>query len=157
LGAECDLKTSHREPVFAPLWKRSLEAIDPDLAKRVEIVSWSEELLPRCDAAVAYGADSTLAKLRTQTPIGCRFISYGHKMSVAILREDALGRPDLLDQLEKDVAPFDLEGCLSPQVIYLEGEDPGIFEGLFARVRVMPRLKRFESWPDLKAELQDFM
>src|SRR5207248_1203293 len=59
----------------------------------------------------------------------------------------------LLDGLERDAAPFDLQGCLSPQRVYLEGEDPGIFEKLYARVNRMPALKRFEGWDELKTEL----
>ena len=158
LGAECHLKPSVQEPVFAALWQRSLEQIDPSLGKRVRIVRWEDNLLSRYPAVVAYGSDGTLNTLRALCVPGTRFIEYGHKMSVAILWREALtpdALPALLQRLEQDAAPFDLAGCLSPQKVYVEGEDAGLFEKLFARLNVMPQIKRFETWEELKEELAD--
>jgi hypothetical protein len=158
LGAECTLKPSLREPVFASLWKRSIRVFDAELADRVNIVSWKEGLLARYDAVVAYGSDETLARLRAAMPEGKLFIGYGHKLSVAVIGKEALSPenlPTLIDAAEKAVDPFNLQGCLSPQIIFLEAEDPGLFEALYARVNVMPQFKRFEQWSEIKADLQD--
>ena len=78
---------------------------------------------------------------------------------MAVIWKEALTAkqiPDLASRLAKDVAPFNLEGCLSPQFIYVEKEDLGLFEDLFTRVNVMPQIKRFGHWAELKEELQDF-
>ncbi|OGR89314.1 MAG: hypothetical protein A2992_02820 [Elusimicrobia bacterium RIFCSPLOWO2_01_FULL_59_12] len=159
LGSGCDLKPSAREPVFAPFWKRSIESADAALGEQIHIVRWHEDLLRRYPAVVAYGSDATLTALRALAPPETHFIGYGHKISVAVLWKEALAPEhvsDVLGRLEKDAAVFDLQGCLSPQILYLDGEDPGLFEGLYSRVRVMPQMKRFESWDILKSELESF-
>src|SRR5690606_36654052 len=42
LGAECVLKPSSREPVFAPMWKASLERCPGELGRRVRLIQWEE-------------------------------------------------------------------------------------------------------------------
>ncbi len=125
----------------------------------VTIVPWEEGLLSRYPAVVTYGSDETLAAVRAQIPAGVRLVEYGHKFSVALILKEVLTveeLPGVVERLEKDAAPFDLQGCLSPQIVYVEGEDPGIFEKLFARVNAMPAIKRFDTWEELKGELQLF-
>jgi hypothetical protein len=159
LGTTCGLKPSSQEPLFASLWKRSIQDIDPVFAQRIQIIRWEESLLRQYPAIVAYGSDATLASLKAQTLEGSRFIGYGHKMSVGIFWKEAMVPVELaswMNPLERDVSAFDLKGCLSPQTLYLEAEDPGMFEELFTRVRVMPKLKLFESWGELKTELQGY-
>jgi hypothetical protein len=159
LDARCDLKPSSHEPLFASLWKRSIQDIDVRLGEQIQVVRWSDTLLQNYPAIVAYGSDHSLASLKSQIPGEVRFIEYGHKLSVAIFWKEALVPVELarwMDKLEKDVSAFDLQGCLSPQMLYLEAEDPGMFEELFTRVRVMPKLKLFESWTELKRELEGY-
>ena len=159
LGAECDLKPSSQEPVFALLWKRSFQQADPALGEKIQIVRWQDDLLQRYEAVVAYGTDETLAALKPKLNPGTRFVGYGHKFSVGIIWKEALtpeNLPDALAQVQSAVEPFDLQGCLSPQIIYLEGGDPRVLEPLTSQVRVMPKIKRFDSWLDLQHELESF-
>src|SRR5207237_217599 len=127
------------EPVFAPLWKRSVQQIDLALGEKVQIVRWEENLLSRFDAVVAYGSDQTIAELQAQVSLPTRFVGYGHKFSAAVIWKEALAfenRAALAAQIRQDVAPFNLQGCLSPQTLYVEGEDPGVLEILLADVQV---------------------
>jgi hypothetical protein len=157
LGADCLLKTSASEQVFAPLWKRSVNLVDPTLGKKIHVVPWKDDLLESCDAVVAYGSDDTLEDLRDKTPGNVRFIGYGHKISVAVIFKEAFKEHSIAELLalsRKDIEPFQLQGCLSPQTIYIEGEDSKIFNALRERVPVMPQFKRFKHWDELMIELK---
>jgi len=113
--------------VFAPLWKRSVQQADAALAESVEVVRWDERLLERYDAVVAYGSDETISAIQARLAPSHRFVGYGHKFSAAIVWREAMrgnNRVTLLAQLRRDAEPFNLQGCLSPQVVYLEREDP---------------------------------
>jgi hypothetical protein len=157
LGADCALKPSSHEPVFAPLWKRSVQQVDPELAKKIWVVRWTAGLAAAFDAVVAYGSDETLARIRENVPTAARFVGYGHKFSVGVIWKEALAperRLELVDQLRQDIEPFDLRGCLSPQVLYVEGKDPGILANLGPEVRALPQVRSFQSWDSLKEELR---
>lgn len=157
LGSRCVLKPSREEPVFASLWQRSLAEVDPRLAQRVEIVSAREGLLAEFDAVVAYGSDETLAQLQTHIKPGARFIGYGHKISVGVIWQTAWSEQDLLDRLEADIAAFHLQGCLSPQILYVQGGDFTAVQALAPRVTPMPTLKAFTTWEELRTELQRYV
>lgn len=156
MKADCWLKPSTHEPVFAPLWKRSVDQLDPLLGQRIRIVSWTPKILSEVETVVAYGSDETLNRLRQELPPTVRMVGYGHRFSVAAIFKEALQtteRASLLDRLLADVEPFRLQGCLSPQVLYVEGEIPEEFGPLSRRVDRMPRLHRFETWSEVEADL----
>jgi hypothetical protein len=143
LGSRCLLKPSIHEPVFAPLWKRSLELVDRALAQRIQMVRWEESLLHEVDAVVAYGSDETIDLLRKKTPRLVRFIGYAHKYSIAIISREAWteNREYVINLLKQDILPFDLGGCLSPQIIFWEGDDPEVLDSLRFQVSVMPQIQ----------------
>jgi hypothetical protein len=159
LGADCLLKPSMHERVFAPLWKRSLEQVDPVLAERVTIVPWSDALLENARAVVAYGSDETLETLQAKIAPGTRFIGYGHKISIGVIFKEALASeavPALIETLGQDIRPFDLEGCLSPRILYVEGDYLTEFNRLPPEVTVMPDIYTFASWESLMFRLAAF-
>jgi hypothetical protein len=157
LGGDCWLKPSSKEPVFAPLWRRSISRVDLGLAEKIQIVYWDEKLLRLVDGIVAYGRDETLAQLRPKVPAGVRWVGFGHKISAGVVFREAQvpgNRSALLERLRQDVEPFCLTGCLSPQIIYWEGGDPGPWEEVLRlRVPQTPQFKRFEDWGFVDEEL----
>ena len=158
-GHRCLLKPSSREPVFARAWKRSLEMASPELASQVDIVAWDENKLRACEAVVAYGADETLDKIRKVLRPGTRFAGYGHKLSIGILFEEALGteaHEQLLSDIREAADPFRLQGCLSPQILYLQTPRSSLRSELEATLDVAPRVVSFEAWPSLSKELEKF-
>ncbi len=160
LGHRCLLKPSSREPVFARAWRKSIEEIDSSLAKSVEVVDWDERLLHDCQAVVAYGSDETLVKIRSKLPSGMRFAGYGHKLSVAVIFQEALEASrseELLDTVRRDAEPFRLRGCLSPQVLYIQNPQWIRWPDLEALVDISPKIRPFKRWDEVRQELSKFV
>jgi hypothetical protein len=155
LGHKCILKPSMREPVFAPAWKKSLELVDPLLGSQVEIVAWDEKRLQACEGIVAYGSDETLQSIRSMLPAGVRFAGYGHKLSVGIVFNDA-PQDHLVDEIRKDADPFRLQGCLSPQILYIENYNGHRWPELEAILDVTPKIRPFERWSQVAEDLGKF-
>ncbi len=120
------VKTSSAEPVLPVLFARSIRDIDPDLGACLNIVSWPggnpalEDLAyVRADIVVASGSDASLAAIRKRTR--GRFIGYGHKVSLSLVAKERLAKVEAIaHSAAYDVAVYDQQGCLSPQLIYVE-------------------------------------
>ena len=159
LGHRALLKPSTREPVFARAWKKSLDQVDSDLSGRVDITAWDEDKLRNATAVIAYGSDETLQKIRSRLSPETRFAGYGHKLSVAIIFEEALqdSSPDrLLANIQKDAEPFRLQGCLSPQILYVQHPGTIRWPELEAVLDVPPRVRPFDDWDVLAQELRKY-
>jgi hypothetical protein len=159
LGHQCLLKPSSREPVFARAWKKSLAEVDDALGRKVDLTSWDQKTLSTVAAVVAYGSDETLCAIRSELPPGLPFAGYGHKLSVGIIFQEALNAgfsDDLLDRVRRDTEPFRLQGCLSPQILYVQGSGPSRWPELEASVEVAPKIRAFEAWESLRMELAKF-
>ncbi len=120
------IKSSSDEPIFPPLFARSIAEVDPELGGCLAVAWWrgGEEPLEalafaRSDVVVVYGSDATLAAIRGR--VRGRFIGYGHRLSFGVIGREAL--PDLHGIARRaayDVALFDQQGCLSPHLFYVE-------------------------------------
>jgi hypothetical protein len=154
LGADCWIKPSVRETVLAPLWQKTVHAINPVLGQRIVIKPWNPDLLKQVDAVIAYGSDETVADLNRQCPPATRFVAYGHKLSVAIVLREALSRgPALVQDLLEDLTPFQMQGCLTPQVVYVEGDAGELAAKVAEKTRHQPAYKSFSKLADLEADL----
>jgi len=159
MGYRCWIKPSVQEPVFARLWQQSVQVIDFELAGQISIVSWNDDLLRQVNAVVAYGSDETLSVLRSKTAATTLFVGFGHKLSIAI----ALNESTQIDQFKtwraravQDCELFDLNGCLSPQVLYVEGADPGPWKSLLEGVKHAPEIRPFTSLATIVSDLAPF-
>ncbi len=120
------VKTSSAEPVLPVLFAGSIRDIDPDLGACLSVVSWPggnaelEDLAyGRADMVVASGSDASLAAIRKRTR--GRFIGYGHKVSFGLVTKESLTEAEeIAHKAAYDVALYDQQGCLSPQLIYVE-------------------------------------
>jgi len=153
MGHRCRIKPSSTEPVFARLWKDSVSQTDSSAARRIEIVSWNENLKDEADLVVAYGSDPTISLLRNKfhpKPV----IGYGHKLSAGIIFEKAGrsdGWPDWKERLVRDAEAFERRGCLSPQILYVEDGMEDVVRG--ALVGPAVRMISFKEEKDLYAGL----
>ena len=120
------VKTSSAEPVLPALFARSIRDIDPNLGACLGVVSWPggntelEDLAyGRADIVVASGSDASLATIRKRTR--GQFIGYGHKVSLGLVTKESLTEAEeTAHKAAYDVALYDQQGCLSPQLIYVE-------------------------------------
>jgi len=159
LGYRCLLKPSAREPIFSRAWLKSLREIDPTLAKHVDIVSWEEKHIRQSQVVVAYGSDETLQKIRSELPANLPFAAFGHQLSVGIIFQEALeinAMEALLERARLDVDPFRLQGCLSPQILYVQDPRFTRWPELEAAVDVAPKIRPFTEWEDVLRELKKF-
>jgi acyl-CoA reductase-like NAD-dependent aldehyde dehydrogenase len=129
-GAACVVKTAAGEPLLTALFAEALDAVDPSLGSALAVTWWEggssegEEALVRgVDSLVAYGADASVAALAARR--SARFVGFGHKLSVALVRLDRPGDVrSLAAAAAVDVALYDQLGCLSPQTLYVVGAEP---------------------------------
>ncbi len=120
------VKTSSAEPVLPALFARSIQDIDPDLGSCLSVATWPggntnlEDLAyGRADIVVASGSDASLAAIRKRAR--GQFIGYGHKVSFGLVTKESLtNAKETAHKAAYDVALYDQQGCLSPQLIYVE-------------------------------------
>ena len=120
------VKTSSAEPLLPTLFAHSIQDIDPNLGACLSVVSWPggktelEDLAyGRADIVVASGSDASLAAIRDRTR--GQFIGYGHKVSFGLVTKESLtDAEETAHKAAYDVALYDQQGCLSPQLIYVE-------------------------------------
>ncbi|MBI3302799.1 MAG: hypothetical protein HYZ72_12105 [Deltaproteobacteria bacterium] len=120
------VKASSSALLLPTLFARSLARIDPDLGACLAVVTWrggntalEEVAFARAEVVVASGADESLAAIRSR--VHGKFIGYGHKVSFSVISREVLSdAEDLAGRAAYDVVLFDQQGCLSPQLVYVE-------------------------------------
>jgi hypothetical protein len=131
--------------VFAALFARSLWDICPDLGACVAVGWWKggetaleAAAFAHAEAVIAYGSEAAIQDIQRRVPPATRFLAYGHKLSFGIIGREML-RPDqaarTAQQAAYSVSVFDQQGCVSPQLLYVErgGEvSPRAFAELLA-------------------------
>ncbi len=128
-GGTCLVKTASGEPFLPVLFARAVAEEDPDLGARLFVVwwqggeaAWEGELATGVASLVAYGSDETMGALRQRAPE--RFLSLGHRLSVAVVRLDSgIAIERVAAAVALDIALYDQLGCLSPQCVYGIGEE----------------------------------
>lgn len=128
--AACLGKVSSGEPIFPPLYAKTIEALDPQMAECLAILNWKggdesieRRVFARAGAVIAYGSEETCASLRDRVPPGVRLVTHSHKFGFGLIGREAL-RPEAAKELARraayDVAVFDQHACLSPHVYFVE-------------------------------------
>lgn len=103
----------------------------PKLGACIEIVDWSRNQFPNLenliidasDIITLTGSDETLANLSERIPHDKIALQYGHKVSFSYICKEALSTysyVDLAKRLANDITHWDQQGCLSPQVVYVQ-------------------------------------
>ena len=120
------VKASSTAPRLPTLFAETLAQVDPELGTCLAVVTWprgntplEEVAFSRAELVVASGSDKSLATIRPQ--VRGKFIEYGHKISFAVITKEALNDiHSVAHKVAYDIALFDQQGCLSPQLIYIE-------------------------------------
>ncbi len=121
------VKTASTASLLPTLFARALTHVDPDLGACVSVVTWpggqtelEDVAFSRADVVVASGSAESLAAIRAR--VRGRLIGYGHKISFNVIAKEALSNnvEGLARRAAYDIALFDQQGCLSPQLLYVE-------------------------------------
>ncbi len=125
----CWVRCSRDEPIFLPLFARTVARIDADLAAALAVVDFDPDddallatFLERSEHVIAYGGAEALAAVARRLPPGKPATWHGHRLGFGAICREALGadvRP-LAERVAYDFSLFDREACLSPQVVFVE-------------------------------------
>ncbi|HKP64482.1 MAG TPA: acyl-CoA reductase [Polyangiales bacterium] len=133
-GAPVLVKTSSSDDVLPRFLLRALHAIDPDIAQRCELVSFGRDtpdalqaLLADAEVVSIYGDDSSIQRIAAQAQPNTRVLRHGHGISASFVGADALrggstATRDAGQRVALDIAAYDQRGCLSPHVVFVEGD-----------------------------------
>lgn len=125
------------------LWMEGLMEEDPGLAGAAGVHYWpggdpgsapvEAAWLEAADRVVVYGGEDAVASVRqgTRAPI----VVYPHRISVAMVGKEVWrgpGSDTVARDLAKAVSLFDGRGCVSPQLVFVEGSPREVWE--WARV-----------------------
>lgn len=123
-------KTSMAEPLLPVLFAQSLSEVDEQLADAIAILPWKggmteleQAAVDGAEAVIVYGSNQTVQAVRQLVPLSKKFLTYGHKISLALIGKEAL-TPDhyyqTVHKLAEDVSVYDQQSCLSPQSVLVE-------------------------------------
>jgi hypothetical protein len=123
------VKAAAGDPVFPALLAESIGEVDAEMARCVLVTYWrggdqkiETAALGSADLVVASGSDAAIAALASRAPR--RFIGHGHKVSFAAVCNECLhdheSAEEMARRLAYDVSLWDQQGCLSPQLCYVE-------------------------------------
>lgn len=128
--AACLGKVATGEPTFAPLYLKTIEEIDPDMARCMAVLYWrggEEEIeaaaFRQADAVILFGGIETCASLLEKIPRKVKALVHGHKLGFGVIGRGRLNRQgleDLAQAVAQDCSMFDQQACLAPHVYYLE-------------------------------------
>ena len=123
-------KVASAEPLFAGWFAQLLVETAPELADCLAVVWWpgaehehASPFLAQADVVLAYGSNASIAQVQALVPASVRFLPHGHKLSFALVGQEALDMrhaPDTARKVAQDVARFDQQGCYSPHVVYVQ-------------------------------------
>jgi len=130
LKAACLGKVATGEPTFAPLYLKTIEEIDPEMAKCMAVLYWrggEEEIetaaFHQADTVILFGGIETCASLLGKIPRQVKALVHGHKLGFGVIGRGRLifqGMEDLAQAVALDCSMFDQQACLAPHVYYLE-------------------------------------
>ncbi|EJM97489.1 acyl-CoA reductase [Herbaspirillum sp. YR522] len=139
-------------------------ACDPSGLLRDYIVVWPLDstdtlsLLPHVDGVSAWGGDAALDTLRRQLRPGCRWIPWGHKISLVYLTPAAVvadvddttassaTSAMLFDAIVDEVCRYDQGACSSPQLVLVDSDDPTWLQRCGQRL-AQAFERRLPHWP----------
>ncbi|MFT7623057.1 MAG: hypothetical protein ACI9WU_002234, partial [Myxococcota bacterium] len=128
--AACLGRVSRGEPLYLPLYARSIAEVDPELAACLAVVWWDSQDLETeaafahgVDYLIAYGGDAALGAIRGRHP-ALRATWHGHRMGLAWVGRGALRNEaeaaSLAERLAYDFSVFDQHACLAPQACFVQ-------------------------------------
>ena len=125
------IKISSKDLLTSLLFIKSFYDIDPNhpITKSTSAIYWgrNEENLinhfcAHSNGICIWGGKDTIGTYKPKAPAECEVIEYGPKTGMQLIIWDENSAPDLPLRVARDICVFDQEACLSPQIIYLQGD-----------------------------------
>jgi len=130
LKAACLGKVATGEPTFAPLYLKTIEEIDPEIAKSMAVLYWrggeedvEEVAFNQADAVIMFGGVEACHSLMEKIPRRVKVLLHGHKLGFGVIGRRRLnhqGLEELAASVALDCSMFDQQACLAPHVYYVE-------------------------------------
>lgn len=147
------VKPASGEPLWAALWGQMLIEELPDLAVSLAVLWWpggdaarEAAVLAHTEAVIVNASNQTISDLRRRLPEHVRLLDYGSRISFAAIAASVLTPeqlPAIARSLAYDVAVFDQNGCVSPQMVFVESTDAqtlwALIQALDAAMTVIDR------------------
>ncbi|TVP54924.1 MAG: hypothetical protein EA351_12095 [Gemmatimonadales bacterium] len=132
------LKPGRGDRTLPQLLARAIGEADRELAAALEVIYWpggaggalEEAALDWAERVVVYGGNDTVAEIHRRVRPGIPVVAYPHRVSVGMVGRTALVEHGdvLADSAAGAAAYFDQRGCVSPHMIWVEG-DPELVRG----------------------------
>jgi len=130
LKAACLGKVAAGEPTFAPLYLKTIEDIDPQMANAMAVLYWpggdeaiEDAVFNQTDAVIVFGGVETCKALMERIPRRIRLLAHGHKMGFGVIGREAMKTENLKElaaAVAYDHSMFDQHACLAPHCYYAE-------------------------------------
>jgi len=129
LGIPVIAKASSREIRFPTLLRNALRATNHELASAFDVVSFrggdvelERSMIGDASSIAVYGSDETVVEIARRHS-EARVISHGHGLSLGYCSRSSIEDDATFSAVALDVCAYDQRGCLSPQAIYVEGDE----------------------------------
>ncbi len=133
------------------LFAHSIYELDHKIGTCLELAEWGggnadleTALFAEANCVTVTGSDQTLAAVRARLPEKVRFIGYGQRVSFGYIAREVLREETIAETVLRaadDIVAWDQNGCLSPQVIYVE-ERGAVESDKFAELLAVELAKR---------------
>lgn len=134
-GSHNLVKLPSEAPGVADAVARFLAALPESLRASVETAAvLPDRWLMEADAVIVFGSDETVAHFRSRLRPWQKFIAHGHRLSFAIVFDDA--GETAAELAASDVSLFDQQGCLSVHDIYVRERCSGDARAFAERLAV---------------------
>jgi hypothetical protein len=130
LKAACLGKVAAGEPTFAPLYLKTIEDIDPQMANAMAVLYWpggdkkiEDAVFNQTDAVTVFGGIETCASLMKRIPRRKKVLVHGHKMGLGVIGREVMKAENLSElaaAVAYDHSMFDQHACLAPHCYYAE-------------------------------------
>lgn len=138
LGAEVLVKTATGQEVLADILAEADSGVVPR-PFRSDAVQALRSAIDAVDTVVVLGSDETIHSVEGHMPFHKTLVKYGHRVSAAWLSEP---KDASIALMARDLCRWDQSGCMSPQVLWTEGDPIEVAASLSSQMNALEH-----QWP----------
>ncbi|MFT4571327.1 MAG: acyl-CoA reductase-like NAD-dependent aldehyde dehydrogenase [Hyphomicrobiaceae bacterium] len=124
----CVLRESRRQPLLTSAFLDTLAELSPELASLIVPAAWAPNdtltekfVFDWSDHIEVTGSDDVIKTIASRHARR-RIVAHGNRLSIAVVPRDA-DPQQWVNGLARDIVLYDGMGCLTPQLILIEGDD----------------------------------